>query len=202
MLDHYLRGTKDYLLDLVARPLYLVHPLIITLIGLVFGLTAGILLMNQFYFWGFIFWALNRIFDGLDGTIARKNQRQSDLGGYVDILADFIVYALIPIALVIASPAFDAFVSLSFLLATFYVNAASWMFLAGILEKRKQGTKFKGELTTITMPAGLIGGAETVIFYCLFILWPQQLVPLFILMGVLVLFTTGQRLVWATRHLS
>ena len=76
------------------------------------------------------------------------------------------------------------------------------MYLAAILEKRNQGTYQKKELTTITMPSGLVGGAETVLFYCVFILWPQQLVVLFVLMGVLVLVTIGQRLIWAVRHLS
>jgi hypothetical protein len=51
------------------------------------------------------------------------------------------------------------------------------------------------------MPAGLIGGTETIIFYSLFLLWPLYLVPLYLLMAGLVLVTVGQRLVWASRHL-
>lgn len=202
MLDHYLRGTKDSVLTFLARPLSLIHPTTITVIGLVFGLVAGLFLMQQHYLLGFVFWAINRTLDGLDGTIARETQKQSDLGGYIDIVFDFVIYAFIPIALVVGVPSTEAFLSLSFLLASFYINAASWMYLAAILEKRNQGTYEKKELTTITMPSGLVGGAETVLFYCVFILWPQQLAALFILMGALVLVTTGQRLIWAARHLS
>ena len=201
MLDNYLRGTKDYLLAFMAAPFYLIRPTYVTFVGLGFGLIAAILLAQQYYALGFLFWGLNRLLDGLDGTIARQNHRQSDLGGYLDIVFDFIIYALIPIALVIGQPSPATYLSLSFLLASFYINAASWMYLAAILEKRKQGANAKGELTTVTMPAGLIGGAETVIFFSLFIIWPQQLVPLFVLMGVLVLFTTGQRLAWAMRYI-
>lgn len=202
MLDHYLRGTKDYVLAFLARPLALVHPTTVTIIALIFGIAAGLFLMQQQYLLGFTFWVINRLLDGLDGTIARATQKQSDLGGYIDIVFDFVIYAFIPISLVVGLPSTEAFLSLSFLLASFYINSASWMYLAGILEKRKQGTTAKGELTTITMPSGLIGGTETVLFFSVFILWPQQLVSLFIVMGILVLFSAIQRLVWATRHLK
>ncbi|MCB9078949.1 MAG: CDP-alcohol phosphatidyltransferase family protein [Anaerolineaceae bacterium] len=202
MLDHYLRGAKDYVLAFLAPPLYRVHPITLSFIGLGFGLIAGIFLMRQQYLLGFIFWLINRILDGLDGAIARQTGRQSDLGGYIDIIFDFVIYAFIPIALVVGLPSTEAFLSLSFLLGSFYVNSASWMYLAAILEKRREGAKTKGELTTITMPSGLIGGAETVLFFSLFIIWPQQLILLFVLMGILVFFTTGQRLVWAARYLK
>jgi phosphatidylglycerophosphate synthase len=145
---------------------------------------------------------LNRFLDGLDGSVARLHQRQSDLGGYLDILADFFVYAGYPIALVIGQPAVSSYLGLALLLASFYINSASWLYLAAILEKRNHGIRTRKELTTITMPAGLIGGTETIVFYCLFIIFPTFLVPLFILMGGLVLLTTGQRIVWAIRHLS
>jgi phosphatidylglycerophosphate synthase len=130
--------------------------------------------------------------------VARLHRRQSDLGGYLDILADYVVYAGFPLALVIGTPSRAGYLSLALLLAIFYLNTASWMYLAAILEKRQHGS---GELTTITMPAGLIGGTETIIFYTLFLIWPHYLVPLYLLMSGLVLVTVGQRLVWAVRHL-
>ncbi|RMF04870.1 MAG: CDP-alcohol phosphatidyltransferase family protein [Chloroflexi bacterium] len=201
MLDHYLRGTKDYLLNMLARPLYKIPPNLITVVSLVVGLAAGVMLAGQLYLAGFLLWALNRLLDGLDGAIARETGQQTDFGGYLDILADFVVYAVIPIALVVGQPSISGFLVLAFLLAAFYVNSASWMYLSAILEKRKHGSRATGELTTVTMPEGLIGGAETVLFFSLFIVWPQQLVPLFVLMAVLVLVTAGQRLVWAARHL-
>ncbi|HIA67209.1 TPA: CDP-alcohol phosphatidyltransferase family protein [Candidatus Poribacteria bacterium] len=53
------------------------------------------------YLVALIFWILNWFFDGLDGAIARAHQRQTDLGGYLDTLSDFIIYAAIPISLVV-----------------------------------------------------------------------------------------------------
>lgn len=46
------------------------------------------------------FWLLNRALDCLDGALARHRNLQSELGGFLDLLGDFIVYALIPICVV------------------------------------------------------------------------------------------------------
>lgn len=202
MLDNHLRSTKEIVLQPIAKIMYSVHPILITFIALGFGLVAGILLVQQQYLWAFLFWALNRLFDGLDGTVARLSGKQSDLGGYLDIVFDFVIYAVIPVTLVLGAPDTAKFLSLVFLLSTFYINGASWMYLSSIMEKRQQGAKHGGELTSVTMPSGLIGGAETAIFYTLFIIFPQQTVFLFTLMGALVLLTIGQRLVWAIKHLD
>jgi phosphatidylglycerophosphate synthase len=202
MLDNLLRHLKDRLLEPLARALPGgAAPTAITLLALALGLAGIALLTQQYYGWALLCWLLNRLLDGLDGTVARLHQRQSDWGGYVDILSDYVVYAGFPVALVIGTPSSGGFLSLAFLLACFYLNTASWMYLAAILEKHKHGARARGELTTITMPAGLIGGTETIIFYSLFLLWPLYLVPLYFLMAGLVLVTVGQRLVWASRYL-
>jgi hypothetical protein len=85
------------------------------------------------------------------------------------------------------------------MLATYYINGASWMYLAGILEKRN--ARGEGTTTTIVMPAGLIGGAETIVAYFVFLLFPDWMGVLFVIFGLLVFFTTIQRLIWAWRTL-
>ncbi|MCK7519029.1 MAG: hypothetical protein MZV64_15540 [Ignavibacteriales bacterium] len=94
----------------------------------------------------------NRVLDGLDGLLARMHDKQSDFGGYVDILTDFVVYAALPIGLVAGSPSNERYLALAFMLASFYVNTASWMYLAAILEKRS--ARDPDTQTTIVMPAG------------------------------------------------
>ncbi|MEZ4605660.1 MAG: hypothetical protein R2865_02330 [Deinococcales bacterium] len=84
------------------------------------------------------------------------------------------------------------------LLSSFYINAASWMYLAALLEKRA----VKHSLTSIIMPAGLIEGAETILFFSLFMLFPEHLYQLFSLMATLVIITVIQRLWWVFRRLS
>lgn len=200
MFDEQLRVFKEAVLTRVARlGLLRVPPLALTLLGLLFGVLTAVALAGQQYAWGFLFWFLNRLFDGLDGTVARLTQQQSDLGGYLDILLDFVVYAIIPLGLAWGRPSSAVYPALAFLLATFYVNAASWMYLAAVLEKRRLGRTDK--LTTTEMPDGLVGGGATILFYTLFILFPAYLSQLFAVMAALVVVTIAQRLVWAVRRL-
>lgn len=207
MLDKILRSPKEKVLgSLTHLPLQFIHPTTITSIGLGCGLVAGITISQGWYVWGLSLWVVNRILDGLDGTIARLYNKQSDLGAYLDILADFVVYAVIPLSLALSlDSSIDAsavYLSLAFLFACFYINSASWMYLSALLEKRQQGAIAQGELTTITMPGGLIEGTETILFYCLFLLFPHALVIEFVLMGICVLITACQRLIWALKHLA
>lgn len=179
-----------------------VPPVLLTLISLLFGLLAFGALVNQLVWLAFIAWFLNRVFDALDGGVARLQGSQSDFGGYLDILVDFVVYALIPIGLVLGQPSTTGFVALTVMLATFYVNAASWMYLSAIFEKRAAGAQAQGEQTSVTMPSGIIGGTETIIFYTVFIVLNQWYIWLFGLMTILVAITIVQRLIWAARNLD
>ncbi len=202
MIDKVLREPKESLLSpLVKGPLRRIHPTTVTVLAAVVGLAAAVAVWQGAYLPALALWAVNRVLDGLDGTLARITNQQSDLGAYLDIVLDHVVYTAIPLGLALAAGTSEAFLALSLLLASFYINGASWMYLAALIEKRHAGAVAQGELTTVTMPGGLIEGAETVFFYSLFLLFPGALVPLFGLMAALVLITAGQRVPWAIRHL-
>ncbi len=202
MVDKLLRVPKEQVLAPVAtRVFHAVHPTTLTLAAFGIGLAAAVAVWQGAYGLGVGLWVLNRVLDGLDGTVARLHQKQSDLGGYLDIVLDTVIYAAIPFALVLSQPQPGAWLSLAFLLSSFYINGASWMYLAALLEKRRQGAAARGELTTITMPGGLIEGTETVLFFTLFLVFPDSSVYVFRLMGLLVVATIVQRLVWAREHL-
>ena len=197
MFDALFRQIKDRLFVSLAKMLD-IPPNLITMFSLILGgLTVGFVL-QKLYLTALIFWVLNRFFDGLDGAIARIHQRQTDLGGYIDILFDFITYAAIPISLVVSSPTVERYFCLTLMISTFYVNAASWMYLSAILEKQKQGSKTSREDTTIIMPTGLVGGTETILMYSLFLIMPEHMAILFSIMSILVGLTICQRLIWAT----
>ena len=138
-------------------------------------------------------------YDGLDGLMARLHEKQSDFGGYVDILTDYVIYAALPIGLVAGAASNEHYLALAFLLASFYVNSASWMYLSAILEKRAAHSP--ETQTTIVMPAGIIGGFETIIAYGIFLLFPMNITLLFSIFAALVFITTIQRLVWAKQNL-
>lgn len=200
MFDNYLREIKDRLAEPVARKLKHVSPDTITLLGFVIGIGAAGLAYLGITAGALLFWLLNRGLDGLDGLIARVHHKQDDFGGYLDILSDFVVYALVPIGIVLGGPSQGRYLALIAMLAVFYINTASWMYLAAILEKRAVSDPEKK--TTIVMPSGLIGGFETIVFYSLFIVFPSQVTILFIVFSILVIFTIFQRLFWAKRQLS
>ncbi|MEX2571813.1 MAG: CDP-alcohol phosphatidyltransferase family protein [Gemmatimonadota bacterium] len=200
MLDSDLRPVVDRMLrPAVAALGRRVHPHGITAIGFFVGGACVVALAQRAYTIAFALWLLNRLLDGLDGAVARSSGLQSDLGGYLDLLLDFCLYAIIPIVAVLALPrpeSGSAFIALAFLLGSFYINAASWLFLAALLEKA--GTA--GERpTSLVMPTGIIEGTETIIFFSLIILLPAWTAPLMWTMAGLVLVTAAQRPLWMIR---
>lgn len=203
MMDKSLRQTKEQTLIPIASMLAnRIHPLTLTCIGLAFGLLAGISAYQGWVAVALVLWIINRLLDGLDGTLARLTNTQSDLGGYVDLLADFIIYAFIPIMLALRANTPQTYALCLFLLGVFYLNSASWMLLSAIIEKNRQNTSHDRPMTTLNMPAGLIEGAETVIFYTGFLMFPAWINVLFLIMAVLVMVTIGQRVLWALQHLD
>jgi len=160
--------------------------------------------------WALIHWTVNRISDGLDGTIARIHNLQTDTGGYLDILLDFAVYSVIPIGITFSrfrQQTEVGYFVLSVLLGIYFVNCASLFQLAAIMEKRKQIMKENRNktLTSVEMPdangTALVEGFETMLAYTLFILFPEYSTAAFSIFGALVFVTICQRLIWAFKNL-
>jgi len=200
MFDDRMRMVKDSVFNPMAEVVQIVPPWLFSVLGLIAGVGAALAAWQQSYLLAALLWWLNRILDGFDGAVARITDSQSDFGGYLDIIIDYVVYAAVPVGLALGRMETAVTYALIFLLCTFYVNGASWMYLAAILEKRTH--QQAARLTSIVMPAGLVGGTETIIFYSIFIIFPSVLVWSFSLMAVLVAITVVQRLIWATRHLN
>jgi hypothetical protein len=81
--------------------------------------------------------------------------------------------------------------------AVYFVNTISWCYLAALLEKRQAGAQSGGEMTSVTMPAALIEGTETVLFFSAFLLWPGWAGPLFSIKAALVSVGVYQRWIFA-----
>ena len=199
MFDTYLRRLKDQLIEPLAAPLGSVSPALLTLLGLLTGLTAAWLAAIGSVLPSLLVWFLSRVLDGLDGLVARRFNKQSDFGGYLDIVCDFAVYAAVPIGLTLAHPTTTNFIALAVMLSAFYINAASWMYLSALLEKRS--ARDASTQTSIIMPNGLVGATESITAFCIFLLFPAHIAPLFGIFSALVFFTVIQRLVWAWRNL-
>lgn len=204
MFDTFMRRLKDRLIEPLAAPLGSVSPNLLTLLGLLTGLTAAFLAATGSVVPSLLVWFLSRVIDGLDGLVARRFNKQSDFGGYLDIVCDFAVYAAVPIGLTLAHPTTLNFIALAVMLSSFYVNAASWMYLSALLEKRSaRPSTGSGQIqTSIIMPSGLIGGTESITAFCIFLLFPAHIAPLFGVFSALVFVTIIQRLIWAKQNLT
>jgi phosphatidylglycerophosphate synthase len=202
MIDRALRRHKDVALAPVARLVPPgVHPGALTAAAVVPGLAAAGAAAVGASILALALWVANRLLDGLDGTLARQTGRQSDLGAYADILLDVVVYAAIPLGIAVGQDGNAAWVAAAVLLASFYVNSIAWSYLSALLEKRGAEGLSDGETTAVTMPPGLIEGAETAVLFALALAIPQWSVAVMWVMAVAVAVSVVQRAATAVRVL-
>ena len=83
----------------------------------------------------------------------------SDFGGYIDIVCDFTIYALIPIAMALQRNTRSALLLVTALEAVYFVNCVSQFYLASLLEKRAVGAKATGTLFSPSLSLSLLSCA-------------------------------------------
>jgi phosphatidylglycerophosphate synthase len=203
VIDQKLREAKDRAIDPVVRVLVArrVGAGWFTAAGLLTSVAAGALAWRGFHWWALAAFLAGRVFDSVDGAVARRGGTASDLGGYLDQLADTIGYALVPLGLAAGIGTTEVWAACAVLVASFYVNIVSWAYLAALAEKRGAGAAAQGSATSIVMPTGLVEGAETVVLYIAMLAIPGWLPGWFWVMAVLVAVTVAQRVAWAVREL-
>ncbi len=202
MLDLRLRPAKERLLDTVAAGLApVIGPGALTLASLTVTLGAAGAAWAGLRWVALAGWLLGRLLDGLDGPVARKRGQASDLGGYLDMLADTIGYVAVPLGVAAGIDRTAGWITVAVLLGTFWVNGISWAYLAAILEKRGAGAASTGEMTSVTMRPALVEGTETIVIFSAFIVFPAVSPWIFAAMVGLTAVNVVQRLVWAFRHL-
>ena len=135
----------------------------------------------------------SRIADGLDGAIARAGAK-TDFGGFLDIVADFAFYGMIPFAFALRDG--ENAVPAAFLLLSFYVNGASFLAFAILAEKRGLQTRARGE-KSLYFTAGIMEGGETILCMTAMCLWPTLFGPLAWVFGALCLATATARILLA-----
>ena len=141
-------------------------------------------------------WLANRALDGLDGALARR-RGATDLGGFLDFVADFVVYGGFVVGVAIAVP--DARVACSALLAAYLLNNVAQLSFASLVEKRELAY---GDERSIRLTPGLTEGTETIVAYVAFCLIPSRAEIVAWTFAAMVLFTVGQRVALARRALG
>ncbi|MGF1871317.1 CDP-alcohol phosphatidyltransferase family protein [Photobacterium indicum] len=168
----------------------------VTLTGFLIGLLALPSLMLQEYYWALTFIVINRIFDGLDGAIARR-QGITDCGGFLDITLDFLFYSMVPFGFVLADPNANA-VAGAFLIFSFIGTGSSFLSFAIMAGKRNiESPVYKQK--SLYYIGGLTEGTETIACFVLFCLFPQYFAIIAWVYGTLCWITTATR-IWAGYH--
>ena len=140
-----------------------------TLFGLAVGLLTVPLLAGRHYGWALLAILVNRLIDGLDGAIARRNGPTA-FGGYLDIVCDMAFYAAVPFGFALANP--DNALWSALLLASFVCTAASFLGRAIMAGQRGESDNGVRGAKSFFHSAGVVEGNETILAFVLFGLFP------------------------------
>ena len=220
MFDITLRPLKDRCFDPLCSLIPLsISPLQITAAAFITGTLSCAAAALDSPLYAFSFWVLNRCLDCLDGAVARQRGVESDVGGFLDLLSDFIIYSAIPICCSCSSQrSWDEsniqrrWLAVAVVEASFHVNNFVLFFVAALAEKRKAVAsrskdetpfgKSTKELTTLTMRPALVEGAESGVVFSVMLAVPSLTEYLCWMLAAGVAFGTLQRVTWVMHALG
>lgn len=196
MLDAKLRPRIDPPLNRLAKQAiaYGLSANTVTVGGFVLGMLAMLAVMTGHFLTALILLGCNRIADGIDGAIARLTE-PTDLGGYLDIVLDFIFYSGIVFAFAVFEPSRNALPA-AFLIFAFMGTGCSFLAFAIIAAKRNIDTEVRGRKSFYYL-GGLTEGTETIALFVAMCLWPTGFPYLAWAFGALCWITTATRIAMA-----
>lgn len=202
MLDSLMRRLIDPPLKRVAGifPVWFSANMM-TLVGFGFGVLSFFALVFETPLIALIFLLVNRLADGLDGALARRDSlvdRSSDLGGYLDIVCDFLIWALLPLGFIALDS--DNSVSAAILLSSFSVSMTVFLAFAVMASKRNLSSVSQGRKNFFYL-SGLAEGTETILFFVLVMLFPRLFVPSAIIFSIFVYLSSFSRILVSWRIL-
>ncbi len=187
------------IIKIVNRPLNLMAGILkkfrvnkdaLTLTGFALGVLAMILIIFKAYIPALVLIAMNRIFDGLDGALARIT-KISDAGGFLDITLDFIFYSGIVFAFALAEPEANSIFA-CLLIFSFVGTGSSFLAFSVMAEKNKiKSIKYPNK--SLYYLGGLTEGTETIFIFILFCIFPDFFPWLAIIFSVLCWLTIVSR---------
>jgi phosphatidylglycerophosphate synthase len=200
VLDARLRRLIDPPLDRLSAPLAArgISANTVTIAGFLIGLGAAVAIAGRAYLLGLTLLLLNRLCDGLDGAVARQ-RGLTDLGGFLDIVLDFLIYSAVPFAFALADPAANALPA-AFLSFSFVGTGSSFLAYAIMAAKRGIATELRGRKSLYYL-GGLTEGTETIVAFVLACLWPAWFPLIAWTFGALCWLTTATRIVVAVQTL-
>ena len=168
----------------------------LTFVGFGLGVLAALLVVAQWFATAAVLVLMSRLFDALDGAVARQTA-PTDRGGFLDITLDFLFYAAMPLAFALADPARNALPAAA-LLAAFMGTGASFLAFAVVAAQRGMASTAYPDKSFFFL-GGLTEGGETLAFFVAMCLWPQHFALLAWVFCAACVLTTGTRIYWGWR---
>lgn len=195
MLDSRIRPLIDPPLNAIGKGLARsgITANQVTIAGAVIGIGAGVAIGYHYYLLGLVLVLLSRVLDGLDGAVARAT-KQSDFGGYLDIVSDFAFYVAVPVGFGFAASANLPFAMI--LIASFTLTGISFLAYAVMAAKAGRETDAHGK-KSFFYNTGLAEGTETITAFVLMCLLPQYFAVIAGIYSVMCVITVIQRTIAA-----
>ena len=171
----------------------------ITIVSFGVGLLGVLFIARHQYLLGGLLILLNRLGDGIDGTLARLDGT-TDRGAFLDICLDFLFYSAVVLGFALADPARNSLAA-AFLIFSFVGTGSSFLAYAIMAERRS--------LTDHRLPdkgfyylGGLAEGTETIIFFIIICLFPPLFPVLAWIFGAICLLSTTARIIYGYKTLG
>ncbi len=200
MIDNHVRRfiepSLTYLATICMK--LRIRPDWVTLIGFCLGILAIPMIALDHLDVALVLIILNRICDGIDGTLARM-VGQSDRGGFLDIICDLIFYAGVPFGFALLNRDQNALAA-AWVIFSFIGTGCSFLAYAIFAQKYGISTDFNEGDGAKNLPkafyyvGGLTEGTETVIFLILICLFPGLFPLIAWIFGFLCFLTAGSRI--------
>ena len=200
MFDRQIQKYTQKPLQYVAKLLLkFISPNGMTFIGFSFGVLMCVSIIIDQYITAIIFLFLNRLSDGLDGVMARF-QTPTPLGGYLDIVLDFLIYGGFVLSFGITEQN-NTFLSMVLLFC--YIGTGSTFLAKAAILPSLTNQKLNEEIPkSFHYAVGLIEGTETIIFMFLCLMFPSLFTYLALIFILLCLITTIFRIIVFYKELN
>jgi len=181
MLDHRIKKIIHPIMSVLANLIpRQISANTITLFGFAVGVMVVPLLWLNMYSTAMAVILVNRIFDGLDGAVARR-YGPTNLGGYLDITCDFIFYSVVIMGFALATPENNGLAA-AFLIFSFIGTGSSFLAFAIAAEKQGISSDTHG-LKMFYYLGGLTEGTETILFFVIICVFPEYFPLLAVVFG-------------------
>ena len=187
-IQKYTQKPLQYIAKLFLKFISANH---MTLIGFGFGVLMCLSIIIDQYLIAIIFLFFNRLSDGLDGVMARL-QTPTPLGGYLDIVLDFLIYGGFVLSFGITEQN-NTFLSM-ILLFCYIGTGSTFLAKAAILPSLNNQNSNEEIPKSFHYATGLIEGAETIIFMILCLLFSKLFMILSTIFSILCIITIISRI--------